>query len=305
MGDFPNLANLEYAHRVNRAMDHVRRNLAEPLSLDDVAKVACFSPFHFHRVFKTVAGETLHDFVKRTRLERAVHILSHDDRPSLTDVAMACGFSSSSDFSRSFRAHFGEAPSAFDVKRFRVARQEQMRQGLPAGAGPTRVPQGANPDGFQVTIREVPPRRMAYVRVFRAYGGGVRAAVDTMMAWARARGLGDGQWFGYQWDDPEIVPMDKCRYDVGVEIPAGTVVEDPVSVVEFPRMTLAELPLAGPIELEMRALDWLYNTWLPSSGHFPDHQPVFEAWAGEPFAHGVEHFELRLQLPVVDGLARF
>ena len=51
----------------------------------------------------------------------------------------------------------------------------------------------------------------------------------------------------------------------------------------------------------MRALDWLYTTWLPRSSYVPDHQPMFEAWNGEPFAHGHEHFDLRIQLAVVDA----
>ncbi len=58
------------------------------------------------------------------------------------------------------------------------------------------------------------------------------------------------------------------------------------------------------IDLELRAIDWLYNTWLPGSGFVPDHQPGFEAWHGLPFAHGDEHFEIDAQLPVVDAATR-
>ena len=71
MGDLPDLANLDYVQRVNRAIDHVTRNLAQPLQLEDVAKVAAFSTFHLHRIFRALVGETLLEFVKRTRLERA------------------------------------------------------------------------------------------------------------------------------------------------------------------------------------------------------------------------------------------
>lgn len=67
----------------------------------------------------------------------------------------------------------------------------------------------------------------------------------------------------------------------------------------FPAIPVAELELRGPIDLEMRALDGLYGTWLPASGFVPAHLPAFEAWIGLPFAHGIEHFELRAQLPVV------
>lgn len=305
LSDLPNLAKNEYVDRVNRAIDHVMRNLAEPLPLEEVARVACFSSFHFHRIFRALMGETLAQFVKRARLERAVYMMSHRRGASLTEVALACGFSSSSDFSRSFRAHYGVPPSLFDVQRFRDARREAMQVSLTEPDERNRLarlPPGENPDGFSVQLHDVPARRVAYLRVQRPYeGDNAAAAVWRMLAWARTRGLAGGQWLGYQWDDPEIVALEHCRYDVGVEIPEGASGDAEVSVIEFPPMKLAELDIAGPLELEQRAIDWLYGTWLPTSGWAPDHQPGFEAWNGEPFAHGMTHFELRVQLAVVDA----
>ncbi len=143
---------------------------------------------------------------------------------------------------------------------------------------------------------------MAYIRVHRPYEGDhVREAVARLLAWAEARGVADGQWLGYQWDDPEIVALEKIRYDVGLEVPDGTVAEGEVSMTTFPSFVVAEVDIAGTIELELRALHWLYLTWLPNSGYAPVHQPMFEAWNSRPFAHGLEHFELRAQLPIVDA----
>ena len=82
-----------------------------------MARVACFSSYHFHRIFRALMGETLASFVKRVRLERSVYLLSHRNGASLTEIALACGFSSSSDFSRSFRAAYGVPPRRFDVER--------------------------------------------------------------------------------------------------------------------------------------------------------------------------------------------
>ncbi len=302
MGDLPNLANLDYVDRVNRAIDYVTRNLGQPLPLEDVAKAACFSPYHFHRIFRAIVGETLHAFVKRTRLERALYLLSHRDRPALTDVALACGFSSSSDFSRSFRDHFGVPPRAFDVEGFRGTRREQMMKSLGDGQRFARLPQNANPDGFAVRLRDLPARRIAYLRVLRPYEEGrVVQAFERLIAWARGRGLESGQWLGYQWEDPEIVPLDLCRYDVGVEVPNDVRIDGDVSETRFQAMTVAEIDIKGTVDLEVRALDWLYGTWLPRSGFAPAHQPGFEAFDGLPFAHGMEHFELRVHLAVVDA----
>jgi AraC-like DNA-binding protein len=61
----------EYERRVYRVMDYVQAHLDEDLTLEKLAGVAAFSPFHFHRVFASITGETLSDFIRRVRLERA------------------------------------------------------------------------------------------------------------------------------------------------------------------------------------------------------------------------------------------
>ena len=148
VADVPDLAKVDYLERVNRAIDYVTAHLSEPLKLEDVAKVAHFSPYHFHRIFRTVVGETLHDFVKRVRLERAVYLMSHADGQPLTAIALACGFGSSSDFSRRFRQQFGVSPRAFDVDTFRRARRSEMIGALPEPGKLERLPAGSNPDGL-------------------------------------------------------------------------------------------------------------------------------------------------------------
>jgi len=177
-----------------------------------------------------------------------------------------------------------------------------MMSSLPGITNVAALPRGENPDGFAVRLRSLPPRRVFYRRVLRPFEGDrVPRAAARLVGWARERGLAGGQWLGYQWEEPEIVPLHRCRYDVGLEVPSTAVASDGVGEIRFAKMVVAELDIVGPIELEMRALDWLYGTWLPASGFVPDHQPVFESWIGEPFAHGTEHFTLRLQLPVVKG----
>lgn len=299
MAGLPNLADMDCLGRVNRAIDHVTRNLAEPLKLEDVAKIACFSPYHFHRVFRAMVGETLHDFVKRLRLERALYLMSHGGDKSLTEVALACGFGSSSDFSRSFRDRFGVPPSAFDLVEFRKTRRKEMVTALPEGHKLEYRPLDDNPDGFEVRLRDLPARRVAYLRVFKPFEGGVVETATRLMDWAKARNLEGGQWLGWMWEEPEIVPLEQCRYDVGVEVPEGITLAPEVHEVRFAAMKVAEVHMLGGVDLETRALDWLYGVWMPRSGYVPDHQPGFEAWVGLPFARGMETFEINLQLPVV------
>ncbi len=120
-------APVDYVERVNRAIDYIVHNLDQPLRLEHVAGVACFSPFHFHRVFRSLVGETLNQFVKRLRLERALFLMAHDSQRPLTEVALSCGFSSSSDFSRNFRQRYGVPPSALDLETFRNSKRDDIQ----------------------------------------------------------------------------------------------------------------------------------------------------------------------------------
>ena len=302
----PNLAMTEpkssqdYVARVNRVIDHVQRNLREPLRLEHLAELAGFSSFHFHRIFKSLVGETLQTFVRRHRLQRALSLMSNEPGLSLTEVALKSGFAGSSDFSRAFKQRFGLAPSAFDIQAHRRERRGELEQ-LESETGKLleRLPSGQNPDGFEVRIREIPARRVAYIRVLDPFRPDVvPEAAERLVDWAEERGFADGQWLGYMWEDPDFVPLDKCRYDVGIVAP-GAEAEDEIGCIDFPAMTVAEVELRGDIALEVRALDWLSGTWLPRSRYRPADLPCFEAWMGRPFAQGLEHFELWAQFPIV------
>jgi AraC family transcriptional regulator len=292
----------DYVARVNRAIDYIVRNLSEPLPLEDIARVACFSTFHFHRIFRSLIGETLNEFVKRVRLERALHLMAHGREQSLTEIALACGFSSSSDFSRSFKQRFGVPPSVFDIETHRLDRRQELQGsgGDPAVAHMLKgLPPGENPDGFRVEIVDLPARCVAYLRVLDPFRPDVvPQAYARLLKWAEQRGFADNQWLGYMWENPEIVALADCRYDVGIVVP-DVAASGEIGRMDFPPMTIAQVELKGSIDLEQRCLDWLFRTWLPQSRFVPDEQPCFESWIGRPFAHGVEHFELHAQIPVV------
>jgi AraC family transcriptional regulator len=290
-----------YIERVNLAIDHVLNHLHEPLRLRDLSRAARLSPFHFHRVFQALVGTTPAEFVKRLRLEMALGLMARSRARSLTSVALDCGFSSSSDFSRCFKQRFGVPPSAFDLSAWRKARGDELEATVEQAAlGPhlKRLPPRHNPDKFSVRIRDISARTVAYIRVSRPYqGDAVRRASHRLVAWAERRGLANGKWLGYQWDNPEITSLEDCRYHVAVEAEQFTP-KGEVGRFQFPPMVVADVEIRGGIDLELRALQWLYGTWLPRSGYVPDDHPCFEAWTGRPFAHGTEYVEIDVQLPI-------
>jgi AraC family transcriptional regulator len=94
-----------------RLVEFIDANLAAELAIDDLAREAGLSPFHFARAFKRTMGEGPHRFVSRRRIERAKQCLAAGMPPAA--VAAACGFSSQSHFTQRFRDFTGTTPAAF------------------------------------------------------------------------------------------------------------------------------------------------------------------------------------------------
>lgn len=98
--------------RVVAVVRHVEREFSEPCALSDLARLAGLSPYHFLRIFRSVAGLTPHQYLLRTRLRSAASELVTTDA-SVTNIALATGFGDLSNFTRSFRSEYGLSPSSY------------------------------------------------------------------------------------------------------------------------------------------------------------------------------------------------
>ncbi len=292
-------AAAEYRARINRVMDHVAEHIDEPLPLRALARVGCFSPFHFHRIFRAMTGETLGDYIKRQRLEKAVFLKKYTPRLKLTEIAFRCGFNSSADFSRSFKAAYGIAPSRFDSAAFAKKRKnckalaEHSEYGSLLQMRPLRR-------RFRVQVMARPAETVAFLRVRNSYAeGNVQAAFERMMAWARARGFHRaGTLIGMSRDEPEITPLEKYTYDVCHTVPEGTARDGEIGIRRIPANRFATLHVQGGIRMVFSAWSYLFKDWLPSSGYQPTHDPAMEVYVRTPEEVGWEYFDLQGCLPV-------
>jgi AraC-like DNA-binding protein len=98
--------------RLCRARDYLGDRYGERVTLENAARQACLSPFHFNRLFAEAFGETPHEFVTRRRIEEAKKLLLRDTE-SVTDICFAVGYESLGSFSTRFRSLTGLSPALF------------------------------------------------------------------------------------------------------------------------------------------------------------------------------------------------
>jgi AraC family transcriptional regulator len=291
-------ANSEYTQRIDRVIDYLRRNLDRPVKLDELAGVACFSEFHFHRIFSAVSGETLNSFTNRLRLEKAARLLRYSGR-SLTDIALDCGFSSSAAFSRAFRSGYDTSPSQFrksgEIKKSKICKELFSAQEylLPMSAEEKRA-------AFPVRLIDVPERQVAYIRVTNAFEmERVLAALKTLIEWAKSQGIfSQGTLFGMSVDDPHVTPKHLYRYEVcfATSLPFECI--KGMSKLTMPAMRYATTRVSGDIRMVSTATDYLIRGWLINSDYEPEHAPGLEIFLDKENAMDWSHFELELCIPV-------
>lgn len=92
------------------AVRHIEASYAEPLTVEDMARVASMSRFHFSRRFRDATGRSPYRYLVDVRLERAAELLRRG-RCGVTEAALSVGFSDPSRFARMFRQRFGASPA--------------------------------------------------------------------------------------------------------------------------------------------------------------------------------------------------
>lgn len=103
---------VELLAHLRRARDHVDRHYQHELDLDQLAKVAGVSKYHFARSFEATYGETPIRYLTRRRIERAQDLLRNANL-TITEICMMVGFSSLGSFSSRFTALVGESPTVY------------------------------------------------------------------------------------------------------------------------------------------------------------------------------------------------
>lgn len=291
-----------YLQRINTVIDYIYEHPAEDLSLSRLAQVACFSPFHFHRIFKALTGETVNQCVTRLRLESAAVLLKASPQLTITRAAFDCGFESASDFARTFKKRFGINARSWDRQSpLKNSKKGQVFKDFPPYTLST-LRETAQPDEFEVQVRALSAKRVAYIRVSNAYDlHQITAAYDHLATWFRARGGDPARTMpiGLLYDDPEITPPDLYRYDWCITVPPDWKSEGEVSVREFPACHIAYLHCQGNIDHINRGWQYLYDHWLPRSQYVPDLLPGMEIYRRLPEESGWEQFDLECAIPIV------
>ena len=261
-------ATLEsYQERIGRAVRHLESHLEEPIPLEELAAVAHFSPYHFHRIFHGMVGESVKEHIRRLRLERAAQRLLRSDE-NVIGIALDAGYETHESFTRAFEAMFGVSPTAFRKNGGLVnPAVQEAKKSLPP---------------IEVSIRKMEPFRVAYVRHVGPYNT-VGQAWRKLMMWAGMNGLmgPNIRLLGISHDDPEITPPECLRYDAAIVVPDRVQAGGEVGIQVIPGGDYAVTVHRGPYDSLGLTYASLCGVWLPASGRELRDAPPIEFYLND------------------------
>ena len=256
----------DYKERILRVLTHIQEHLDEALDLEELARVACFSSFHFHRIFAAMTGETIADHVRRLRLERAAMELRSGAK-QVIQVALDAGYEAHEAFTRAFKAAYGASPAKFrratePIAILAAPSGVHFRQGVPLTTFNTNH---ITTKVMKVITRKIKPMRVAYLRHVVPYE-------DTKQTWfdLTAHLSADQQirkssaFIGIGHDNPSVTPAAELRYDACITVDEEYEPKKPVelqTIVGGDHAVVKNCPV-GKIK---DAFQYLYGKWLARS----------------------------------------
>lgn len=310
--DYKELSRQEYTARINRVMDYIGKNISQVIDLSVMADIASFSPYHFHRIFTFITGETPNNFVSRIRLERAAVLLQDSTKDTISEIAFRCGFINVSSFSRAFKSFFGVSAKEFR----RLDKAIYIKNGIRYSKNYKPISKiGKNIQQVneqicsvelneliimdtKIEIKQMPELNLIYCRHMGAFNK-IGQAYEKLFKWAVPRGLvtSSTKTVTVYHDDPAVTGVEKVRQDASIIVEKDVKVEG-----EIGKSTVSAGKYAiGHFEIKETEFELAWNTmcsWLTESGYQPGEGSTYELYHNDYNEHPEHKFIVDICIPV-------
>lgn len=266
----------DYLQSIYRVILYIEQNYDDDLTLEELSKVAGFSKYHFHRIFKSILSETLSDYIRRVRLSSTT--MKFKTNLNITQIAQTSGYETNASFSKAFKNSFGITPKEF-------SKNAKNRQGDKM---------------LEPKIVNIDPIDVLYVRKTGDYMNSADEAWKTMVTFVREHELFEKAVarYGISHDNPKVIEEHNLRYDACLELsysvnPKGEVAKKQISGGKY-----ALFVHKGPYQFLGETFRNI-GDWIVESGIVLRDEPSFQKYLDlDPTGIKEEDLETEIYVPI-------
>lgn len=296
----------EYQKRINAVFEFIDANLDNELSLETVAQIAYYSPFHFHRIFKMITNETLNQYIIRKKIEKAASLLLHKKELTITSIVYQLGFTSNAVFTRTFKSYYKQSPTEFrktHLHKFSKINQIDSKNSQQMESYETYICNLIKLKNFttmhaKIEIKELVTQPYAYVTHIGVEG--LEKAFQKIVQWCTPKQILENnrsKIIRVFHDSFKITNPDKVRMSIGVTLTETIAVNGELNIGHLPKGKY----IVGHYELLIEDLEKAWTglfIWMNENGYKKaDHNP-FELYHNDFNKHPEKKAILDLYIPV-------
>lgn len=301
--------NKDVVIRIHKAIQFIEQNSSDKLSLENVAAIAYFSPFHFHRIFKAIVGETLNDFITRKRIEKSANYLLHKPEDNITEIALLSGFTSISSFSRAFKKFYGVSPKIFrdsSPDRFsKICKTEskngkietQLEQYICNMKEHLQFIEDNARKIDVVTINDIEVAYIPHIGPLENLG----LAFEKLFQWAYPNNLmnGENQIMSIYHDSPKITEPEKLKASACISINPSKVNTSDINTRTIPSGKYIEANFELTIDVFQKMWEGIF-VWIFNKGYAinPDLDP-FDIYHNDFNKHPQKKCNITIYIPIL------
>jgi AraC family transcriptional regulator len=299
----------EYKEIIRKVLHYINENLAGDVSLETLAGIANYSPFHFRIMFSETVLETPKQYVIRLRLERAAHFIKLFPQLAMKEIAESCGFSSNSVFSRAFKNYYGISPEIYrdlPTQKLHFINKEKntfsdwddiswITPITDVQVKIDTVVMSSLPD-----VETMYACKIACVQTTLSHRENISLAFKSLFQWANPLGLitNSTKYFGIWLDFPFITPTNKCRFLCGIELGSDSKPSKGVSILTFNKGRYLKYKINGDINETLDSLIVLNHNYVESIGFEISEMICYELLEESPLEKPYEKITRQLIIPV-------
>ncbi len=239
--------------QINLALAYINSNYSIDIKADELASIAGYSIFHFHRIFKSITGENVHDYIRNTRLEKASNLLIYNQHKKIEEIALECGFSTGTGFSAAFKKRFGVTPKEWRNVEFKLYNE----------------PQNGYLDDIKIDEPEIISMPTMYILYMRTYGykSDMSDLWKKLYSWCDHREVftKPHKFIGLFHNHPLTLPSNNARYLACIQSDTDTFRNAEVGKCRILDGKFAKFSFHCTHEELYTIMHLAYLNWLPKS----------------------------------------
>jgi len=274
---------MNYFEKLEKAIYYIEKNLKSKILLDDIAKEVYLSKYHFHRIFHSIVGETIYDYIRSRRISNAADELLYSNK-KIVDIALEYQFESQETFTRSFKNIYHTTPARYrkeKVKKLVFGKSEYTKERLThIISGITKKPIIVEKDEIKIigmsTQTSLANNRIPKVRkaFFKRKDEILSDPHPEIIIGVSKKAL--------NFNSSDFHENTTYIYAVGKKVDKCINIPEGMELITIPHCTYAIFKHTGKFDKFGLSYVYIYGSWLPRSGYKVSDVPDLE-WYDDRF----------------------